>query len=92
MAIRREVEPSRTQTRCTPQDGFEAYPFLVIKTFPDGLRGLMIVSMVLAMMSSLDSVFNCVSTVCTTDLYVRFLDPGASARRQVWDTAARRGG
>jgi len=52
--------------------------------FPDGLRGLMIVSMVLAMMSSLDSVFNCVSTIFTLDVYKRFVNPTASNERLVW--------
>eukprot|EP00913_Durusdinium_trenchii_P023763 g22318.t1 len=54
------------------------------KMFPDGLRGLLIVSMVLAMMSSLDSVFNCLSTIFTYDIYQRFLNPSASQRRQIW--------
>lgn len=62
----------------------KAYPLLIAKMFPDGLRGLLIVSMVLAMMSSLDSVFNCLSTIFTYDIYKRFLHPEASRRRQVW--------
>lgn len=61
----------------------KAYPYLIAKTFPDGLRGLLVVSMVLAMMSSLDSVFNCVSTIFTHDIFLRFLQPGASPRRQI---------
>ncbi|CAK9001562.1 unnamed protein product [Durusdinium trenchii] len=61
-----------------------AYPYLIAKMFPDGLRGLLIVSMVLAMMSSLDSVFNCLSTIFTYDIYQRFLNPSASQRRQIW--------
>ncbi|CAE7944544.1 Slc5a3 [Symbiodinium necroappetens] len=40
--------------------------------------------MVLAMMTSLDSVFNCLSTIFTYDIYKRFLHPEASRRRQVW--------
>eukprot|EP00434_Breviolum_minutum_P011950 symbB.v1.2.010535.t1/scaffold641.1/size177546/9 len=69
------------------EDGNEsskAYPYLIAKMFPDGLRGLLIVSMVLAMMSSLDSVFNCLSTVVTHDIYLRLLHPGASQQRQIW--------
>ncbi|CAE7237245.1 Slc5a3 [Symbiodinium natans] len=62
----------------------KAYPLLIAKMFPDGLRGLLIVSMVLAMMSSLDSVFNCLSTVFSYDIYKRFLHPEASRQRQVW--------
>mmetsp|Transcript_174860 Transcript_174860/g.560664 ORF Transcript_174860/g.560664 Transcript_174860/m.560664 type:complete len:653 (+) Transcript_174860:54-2012(+) len=62
----------------------QAYPLFITRSFPDGLRGLMVVSMILAMMSSLDSVFNCVATVFTEDIVVRFLYPSASAHFQVW--------
>jgi len=56
-------------------DANKAYPLLIVRMFPDGLRGLMIISMILAMVSSLDSVFNCVSTIFTLDVYKRFIDP-----------------
>jgi len=65
-------------------DANKAYPLLIVRMFPDGLRGLMIVSMVLAMISSLDSVFNCVSTIFTLDVYKRFIDPAASNTKLVW--------
>jgi SSS family solute:Na+ symporter len=65
-------------------DANKAYPLLIVRMFPDGLRGLMIVSMVLAMISSLDSVFNCVSSIFTLDVYKRFIDPAASNTKLVW--------
>lgn len=62
----------------------KAYPYLIHKVFPDGLRGLIIASLVLAMMSSLDSVFNCTSTIFTIDIYSRFIRPDADDREKVW--------
>ncbi|CAG9466768.1 unnamed protein product [Pedinophyceae sp. YPF-701] len=46
-----------------------AYPLLVVKEFPSGLRGLMVASFLSAMMSSMAAVFNSASTVFTYDVY-----------------------
>ncbi|XP_048350776.1 sodium/glucose cotransporter 5 [Sphaerodactylus townsendi] len=46
-----------------------AYPTLVIKLMPSGLRGLMIAVMMAALMSSLTSIFNSSSTLFTMDIW-----------------------
>ncbi|KAM9583420.1 sodium/glucose cotransporter 2 isoform 3-T3 [Trichechus inunguis] len=54
-----------------------AYPRLVVKLMPNGMRGLMLAVMLAALMSSLASIFNSSSTLFTMDIYTR-LRPRAS--------------
>ncbi|XP_003794273.1 sodium/glucose cotransporter 2 [Otolemur garnettii] len=56
-----------------------AYPRLVVKLMPNGLRGLMLAVMLAALMSSLASIFNSSSTLFTMDIYTR-LRPSAGDR------------
>lgn len=49
-----------------------AYPELVLKLMPTGLRGLMMAVMMAALMSDLTSIFNSASTLFTIDVYGRF--------------------
>ena len=49
----------------------KAYPYLIVKTFPSGIVGLILVSMILSMMSALSAVFNSSSTIFTLDIYKR---------------------
>ena len=46
-----------------------AYPTLVINLLPKGLIGIVIASMLSALMSSLASVYNSASTIITNDIY-----------------------
>ena len=55
----------------------QAFPTLVTRLLPAGLKGLVIAGMLAALMSSLASVFNSCSTLLTWDVY-RKLKPGAS--------------
>jgi SSS family solute:Na+ symporter len=55
----------------------QAFPALVTRLLPAGLKGLVIAGMLAALMSSLASVFNSCSTLLTWDVY-RKLKPGAS--------------
>ncbi|XP_068743589.1 sodium/myo-inositol cotransporter-like [Montipora capricornis] len=49
-----------------------AYPELVLKLMPTGLRGLMMAVMMAALMSDLTSIFNSASTIFTIDVYGGF--------------------
>jgi len=60
----------------------QAYPALVTRLLPIGLKGLVLAGMLAALMSSLASVFNSCSTLLTWDVY-RKLRPGASERQLV---------
>ena len=59
-----------------------AYPLLVTRLMPVGLAGLMIASLLAALMSSLSSVFNSAATLITMDVYRKFR-PQATEKKLV---------
>jgi SSS family solute:Na+ symporter len=61
----------------------QAYPALVARLLPVGVKGLVIAALLAALMSSLSSVFNSCSTLITWDVY-RKLRPGAAERELVY--------
>ena len=63
------------------QPGDSAYLFLITRTFPSGVVGLVLISMVVSMMSALSAVFNSASAIFTLDVYLRFINPKASAKQ-----------
>nr|WLN44352.1 AAT12 [Sinonovacula rivularis] len=48
-----------------------AYPLLVMRLLPPGVRGLMLAALLAALMSSLTSIFNSASAIVTLDLWTR---------------------
>ena len=58
------------------------FPTLAFDLLPDGLRGLILVTFVAAVMSSVDSVLNSASALLTMDFYAAW-HPEASERRLV---------
>ncbi|MBU0638976.1 MAG: sodium/solute symporter [Planctomycetes bacterium] len=58
----------------------EAYPTLIRSLIPAGVRGFMFAAISGAVISSLASMLNSASTICTMDLYRRHLRPQASQR------------
>jgi len=63
-------------------NGDTVFPTLVQTLLPVGFRGLVVAGMIAALMSSLASLFNSVSTLFTVDVYQK-LNPAASPRRLV---------
>ena len=60
-----------------------AYPAML--TFlPSGLLGIVVTSLAAAYMSTMSTQVNWGSSVVVNDVYVRFVNPDASERRQVW--------
>lgn len=49
-----------------------AYPLLVLRRMPIGLRGVMLAALLAALMSSLTSIFNSASSMFTMDIWRRF--------------------
>lgn len=49
-----------------------AYPLLVLRLLPAGVRGLMLAAMLAALMSSLTSIFNSASSIVTLDIWRQF--------------------
>ena len=60
-----------------------AYPILVTRLLPVGLKGLVLAGMLAALMSSLASAFNSCSTLLTWDVYRKWR-PDASEQRLVF--------
>ncbi|HEY7192798.1 MAG TPA: sodium:solute symporter [Gemmatimonadales bacterium] len=63
-------------------NGDAAYPTLVTRLLPDGIKGLVLAGMLAALMSSLASAFNACSTLLTWDVY-RKMRPTASEAQLV---------
>jgi SSS family solute:Na+ symporter len=62
--------------------GDQAYPTLVARLLPAGLKGIVIASLLAALMSSLASCFNSSSTLLTLDIYKKF-HPEASEKKLI---------
>lgn len=60
-----------------------AYPTLVMRILPSGLKGLLFAVMVSALMSSLSSTFNAGSSLVSMDIYRR-IRPRASSSSGIW--------
>ncbi|MCH4551678.1 sodium:solute symporter [Aestuariibaculum lutulentum] len=65
------------------QNPDEAYMTMVTQLFPVGLRGLIIVVLIAALISTIGSALNSLSTVFTMDVYVKKYRPDASQKRIV---------
>ena len=63
-------------------DGDKVFPTLVQNLLPVGFRGLVVAGMIAALMSSLASLFNSVSTLITVDVYQK-LKPDTPQRKLV---------
>jgi len=64
-------------------DPDQAYPTLVNLLLPVGLRGLVLCGLFASLMSSVDSIFNSVSTLWSVDIYRRRIRPQATDRQVV---------
>ncbi|KAE8621553.1 hypothetical protein XENTR_v10004874 [Xenopus tropicalis] len=75
------INPEHCLAVCGSRAGCSniAYPRLVMKVLPVGLRGLMMAVMIAALMSDLDSIFNSASTIFTLDIY-KFMRKSATSR------------
>lgn len=62
-------------------DPNEAYMTLVTNLFPPGLNGLVIVVLIAVLIGTIGSSLNALSTVFTTDVYVKKLNPAASNKQ-----------
>ncbi len=58
------------------------YPTMIFDLLPVGIRGLILIALIAAIMSSLDSTLNAVSTLVTMD-WVKKLKPNLSSRKLV---------
>ncbi|CAL1546247.1 unnamed protein product, partial [Lymnaea stagnalis] len=68
------ADPASCKAFCGNEAGCSniAYPLLVIRRMPQGLRGIMLAALLAALMSSLTSIFNSASSMFTMDIWRRF--------------------
>jgi SSS family solute:Na+ symporter len=64
------------------EDPDEAYMTMVTRLFPAGMTGLIMAVLIAALVSTIDSALNSLSTVFTMDIYVKKYRPDAS-RKQI---------
>jgi SSS family solute:Na+ symporter len=60
-----------------------AYPYLIHRLVPAGLRGVMFAVLIGAIMSTVDSLLNSTSTLFTLDIYQKYFNKTASDRKLV---------
>ncbi|KAL5019697.1 hypothetical protein ScPMuIL_002589 [Solemya velum] len=65
------ADPEMCRNVCQNEAGCSnlAYPLLVLRLLPVGLRGLMLAALLSALMSSLTSIFNSASSIVTLDIW-----------------------
>ena len=56
----------------------------ILGFLPDGLRGLSVAALTAAIVASLAGKANSIATIFTLDIYKKYIDRGATERRQVW--------
>tara|TARA_R110002050_G_scaffold110363_1_gene222431 strand:- start:1677 stop:3269 length:1593 start_codon:yes stop_codon:yes gene_type:complete len=61
----------------------EAYMTMVTELFPTGMKGLVMAVLIAALVSTIDSALNALSTVFTMDIYVKKIQPDASQKKIV---------
>ncbi|MEA1997386.1 MAG: sodium:solute symporter family protein, partial [Gemmatimonadota bacterium] len=61
-----------------------AYPMMIEKYLPAGMRGIMFAAFLAAFMSSVDGLLNWGSSYMINDFYKRFVRPDASQRHYIW--------
>lgn len=61
----------------------QAYMTLVTELFPTGMKGLVMAVLIAALISTIDSALNALSTVFTMDIYVKKINPNASQNKIV---------
>ena len=64
-------------------DPDEAYMTMVTRLFPAGMKGMIMAVLIAALVSTIDSALNSLSTVFTMDIFVRKFKPGAEQKQIV---------
>jgi SSS family solute:Na+ symporter len=64
-------------------DQSAAYPRMIVAILPIGLRGLLVVALLCAFISTISTLFNWGSSYLVNDVYRRFINPKATERNYV---------
>ncbi len=66
------------------EDPEAGYVMVMLEVLPNGIRGVLLASLLAAFMSTIDTQLNWGSSYLTHDVYSRFIDPDASEKRLIW--------
>ena len=72
-----------TELQNTIRVSDEAYPWFIKNFIPTGIKGLSLVALTAAVISSLASMLNSTSTLFTIDIYRKYINPDASDKKLV---------
>ncbi len=61
----------------------EAYPYLISRLLPEGLRGLVFAGLLGGVLANVEALGNASATIFTFDLYRELIQPGASEKRLI---------
>jgi Na+/proline symporter len=64
-------------------DQSAAYPRMIVMILPVGLRGVLVVALLCAFISTISTLFNWGSSYLVNDVYRRFINPGATEKNYV---------
>jgi SSS family solute:Na+ symporter len=67
----------------TPPESNAVYPLLIKYLVPTGIRGIVFAGLVAAIMSTLSSLINSISTLFTLDIYHKFVKPKATQKHLI---------
>ena len=60
-----------------------AFPYLVKTYLPVGIKGIILCGLFASLMSTVDSTFNSIATLWSTDIYARYLRPNANDQQKI---------
>jgi SSS family solute:Na+ symporter len=60
-----------------------AFPYLVKTFLPTGVKGIILCGLFASLMSTVDSTFNSLATLWSTDIYARYIRPNATDRQKI---------
>lgn len=60
-----------------------AFPYIVKNYLPIGIKGIILCGLFASLMSTVDSTFNSIATLWSTDIYASYIKPKASDREKI---------
>lgn len=60
-----------------------AFPYLVKTFLPTGVKGIILCGLFASLMSTVDSTFNSLATLWSTDIYARYIRPNATDEQKI---------
>ena len=65
------------------QDPDLAFPYIVKNLLPSGFKGIILCGLFASLMSTLDSTLNSIATMCSTDIYSKYINTSATDKEKI---------